>query len=100
MQTVTVMIPAPLRAYAEGNDRVDLVVRTVREALEKLTTEFPGLKRHLFNEDGRLRRFVNVYLNDKDVRYLADGDRARVEEGDEIRIVPSIAGGAPIAGPP
>lgn len=94
MHTVTVLIPIPLRDQADGKERVELVAATVGDALELLTARHPGLKRHLFDDDGRLRRFVNVYLNDADIRYLDEGNRARLEEGDEIRIVPSIAGGA------
>jgi molybdopterin converting factor small subunit len=94
MQTVTALIPTPLRDYADGKDRVELVAATVREALEGLTARHPGLKRHLFADDGRLRRYVNIYLNDADIRYLEGGERARLQNGDELRIVPSIAGGA------
>lgn len=94
MYAVTMLIPIPLRDHADGKDRVELVAATVGDALEKLTARYPHLKRHLFADDGSLRRFVNVYLNDADIRYLDEGNRARLEEGDEIRIVPSIAGGA------
>lgn len=92
----TVMIPTPLREYASGKESVRLTVATVQEALERLTADHPGLKRHLFDDDGRLRRFVNIYLNDQDIRYLEDGDQTRLSEGDEIRIVPSIAGGTTV----
>lgn len=94
MRTVKVLIPAPLRQQADGRDQVELVAETVSEALEILTARHPGLKRHLFADDGHLRRFVNIYLNDTDIRYLQGGNLAKLVAGDEIRIVPSIAGGA------
>jgi molybdopterin converting factor small subunit len=89
---VKVMIPTPLRAYAGKQDSVQLQAGTVGEALSALTTQFGELKRHLFTDDGRLRSFVNVYVNDEDIRYLQK-DQTKVKEGDTISIVPSIAGG-------
>jgi adenylyltransferase/sulfurtransferase len=89
---VKVMIPTPLRAYAGKKDSVEVKAATVAEALTALTTEFGELKKHLFSDDGRLRSFVNVYLNDEDIRYLQK-DQTAVREGDTISIVPSIAGG-------
>jgi adenylyltransferase/sulfurtransferase len=65
----------------------------VGEALAALTTKFSDLKKHLFSDDGRLRSFVNVYVNDEDIRYLQK-DQTRLKEGDTVSIVPSIAGGA------
>ncbi|HTZ74312.1 MAG TPA: ubiquitin-like small modifier protein 1 [Candidatus Aquilonibacter sp.] len=89
---VKVMIPTPLRAYAGKQDSVQLQAATVGEALAALTGQFTDLKKHLFTEDGRLRSFVNVYVNDEDIRYLQK-DQTQVKEGDTISIVPSIAGG-------
>jgi molybdopterin converting factor small subunit len=89
---VKVMIPTPLRAYADKQASVELQASTVGEALSALTTQFGDLKKHLYSEDGRLRSFVNVYVNDEDIRYLQK-DQTRVKEGDTISIVPSIAGG-------
>jgi len=89
---VKVMIPTPLRAYAGKQDSVQLQAATVGEALAGLTAQFAELKRHLFTDDGRLRSFVNVYVNDEDIRYLQK-DQTQVKEGDTISIVPSIAGG-------
>jgi adenylyltransferase/sulfurtransferase len=91
---VKVMIPTPLRAYAGKQESVDLQARTVGEALSALTTKFAELKKHLYADDGRLRSFVNVYVNDEDIRYLQK-DQTLVKEGDTISIVPSIAGGRP-----
>jgi adenylyltransferase/sulfurtransferase len=90
---VKVMIPTPLRAYAGKQESVDLQAATVAEALLALTSRFGELKKHLYSDDGRLRSFVNVYVNDEDIRYLQK-DQTRVGEGDTISIVPSIAGGS------
>ena len=89
---VKIIIPTPLRGYADKQESVELQAGTVGEALAALTTKFGELHKHLFADDGRLRSFVNVYLNDEDIRYLQK-DRTQVREGDTIRIVPSIAGG-------
>jgi molybdopterin converting factor small subunit len=88
-----VMIPTPLRAYAGKHESVDLQAATVAEALSALTSRFGELKKHLYSDDGRLRSFVNVYVNDEDIRYLQK-DQTQVREGDTISIVPSIAGGS------
>jgi molybdopterin converting factor small subunit len=92
---VKVMIPTPLRAYAGKQESVEVQAKTVAEALAALTGTFGELKKHLFSDDGRLRSFVNVYVNDEDIRYLQK-DQTQVREGDTISIVPSIAGGARI----
>lgn len=87
-----ILIPTPLRQYAEKNNSVDVSGATVGEALASLTTQFPDLRKNLFNDEGKLRSFVNVYVNDEDIRYLQK-DATAVAEGDTISIVPSIAGG-------
>jgi MoaD family protein len=89
---VKIIIPTPLRAYAGKQDSVELHATTVGEALNALTSRFEDLKKHLYAEDGRLRSFVNVYVNDEDIRYL-EKDETHLDEGDTISIVPSIAGG-------
>ena len=89
---VKVIIPTPLRVYAAKNDSADISAQTVGEALGKLTVEFSDLRRHLFTDDGKLRSFVNVYLNDEDIRYMAK-EATPVKDGDVVSIVPSIAGG-------
>ncbi|HEX4076905.1 MAG TPA: ubiquitin-like small modifier protein 1 [Candidatus Acidoferrales bacterium] len=89
---VKVIIPTPLRAYAGKQESVEVQAKTVAEALAALTGTFGELKKHLFSDDGRLRSFVNVYVNDEDIRYLQK-DQTQVREGDTISIVPSIAGG-------
>ena len=90
---VKVIIPTPLRAYAGKQESVEVQAKTVAEALAALTGTFGELKKHLFSDDGRLRSFVNVYVNDEDIRYLQK-DQTQVREGDTISIVPSIAGGS------
>ncbi len=90
---VKVIIPTPLRAYAGKQESVEVQAATVGEALSGLTSKFGDLKKHLYTEEGKLRSFVNVYVNDEDIRYL-DKDKTQVREGDTISIVPSIAGGA------
>src|SRR5438270_11320812 len=88
-------IPTPLRQYAGKQATVDVRAATVREALTQLTAQHPDLKRHLYTDDGKLRTFVNVYLNDEDIRYLQK-EATPVKESDSLSIVPSIAGGAEI----
>lgn len=92
---VKVMIPTPLRQYTEKLDTVELEARTVAEALSGLTVKYDGLRKHLYNDEGKLRSFVNIYLNDEDIRYLQK-DKTPVSPNDVISIVPSIAGGAPL----
>jgi sulfur-carrier protein len=90
---VKVIIPTPLRAYAGKRDSAEFSAKTVGEALGRLTTEFGDLRKHLFTEEGKLRSFVNVYVNDEDIRYLAK-ENTPTKDGDTISIVPSIAGGS------
>src|ERR1700680_4823343 len=88
-----VIIPTPLRIYAGKRDSTEVKAGTVGEALGRLTTEFSDLRKHLFTEEGKLRSFVNVYVNDEDIRYLAK-ENTPTKDGDTISIVPSIAGGS------
>ncbi|TPW17452.1 MAG: Dinucleotide-utilizing enzymes involved in molybdopterin and thiamine biosynthesis family 2 [bacterium] len=92
-----VHIPTPLRPYAGGAEQVAVDADTVDGALAHLTTSHPGLKQHLFAADGKLRSFVNVYVNDDDIRYLSGG-ATPIKPGDVLTIVPSIAGGAGTSG--
>ncbi len=87
-----ILIPTPLRQYAGKKDAVDVPAQTVGEALSGLTTQYSDLRRHLYTDDGKLRAFVNVYLNDEDIRYLQK-ENTPVRDGDTLSIVPSIAGG-------
>ncbi|HMA33923.1 MAG TPA: molybdopterin-synthase adenylyltransferase MoeB [Chloroflexia bacterium] len=91
-----ILIPTALKQYADGQEEIDVDARTVDEALGHLTGRFPSLKKHLYTEAGALRNFVNIYLNDEDVRYLERG-ATKLGTGDALSIIPAIAGGAPAA---
>src|ERR1700682_5482371 len=93
-----VLIPTPLRQYVDKKDTVELSGSTVGEVLDSLTSQYSDLRRHLFNDQGKLRSFVNVYVNDEDIRYLQK-DATALKDGDTVSIVPSIAGGS-VAAPP
>ena len=87
-----IQIPTPLRQYSGKQATVEVNAGTIAEALSGLVSQHPDLRRHLYTDEGKLRSFVNVYLNDEDVRYLQKDDTA-VHDSDTISIVPSIAGG-------
>jgi molybdopterin converting factor small subunit len=91
---MTIFIPTPLRPFAGGQSFVEVDAPTVAEALSALTRAHPDLRNHLFTAEGRLRAFVNVYLNDEDVRYLPARDATPVAAADTLTIIPSIAGGS------
>ena len=88
-----VHIPTPLRQYAGKQPAIEVQGSTVGEALSGLVSQHPDLRRHLYTEEGKLRAFVNVYLNDEDIRYLDGRENAPVKESDNLSIIPSIAGG-------
>src|SRR5689334_12126000 len=92
---VKVMIPTPLRQYAGKQEAVELEAKTVGEALAGLTSNYSDLRRHLFNDEGKIRSFVNIYLNDEDIRYLSK-EQTPLRDNDVLSIVPSIAGGSPL----
>jgi molybdopterin converting factor small subunit len=87
-----IQIPSPLRQYSGKQASVDVPAKTVGEALAGLVLRHPDLKKHLYNDEGKLRSFVNVYVNDEDMRYLQK-EATALKDGDTISIVPSIAGG-------
>ena len=87
-----ILVPTPLRQYAGKQSAIDVQAATVGEALNALTSTYPDLRKHLYSDEGRLRAFVNLYLNDDDIRYLQN-DQTVVKESDTLSIVPSIAGG-------
>ncbi|MCH9017223.1 MAG: MoaD/ThiS family protein [Chloroflexi bacterium] len=89
---VTVRIPTPLRRMTNGQAKVEVEPANLGELVDKLNGEFPGFKDRLVDEDGELRYFVNIYLNGEDVRFM-DGLNTSTKEGDEISIVPAVAGG-------
>ena len=85
-------IPTALRPFTGKQASVEFSASTVGEALQNLTTTYADLKKHLYTEDGRIRSFVNIYVNDEDIRYLQK-ESTPIKDGDTISIVPSIAGG-------
>jgi sulfur-carrier protein adenylyltransferase/sulfurtransferase len=91
-----VLIPTPLRPYTDQQDAVEVDGATVGEVLSSLTTRYTDLRKHLYSEEGKLRSFVNVYINDDDIRYL-QREATTLKPGDVVSIVPSVAGGAPSA---
>jgi molybdopterin converting factor small subunit len=90
---MTIFIPTPLRPFAGGQSSIEVNASTVTEALSSLTRSHPGLRNHLFTPEGKLRAFVNVYLNDEDIRYLPAKEETAVAAADTLTIIPSIAGG-------
>lgn len=90
---LTIFIPTPLRPYAGNQPSVEVQAGTIAEALTSLTGTHPQLRNHLFTGEGKLRAFVNLYLNDEDVRYLPAKEATAVKAGDTLSIIPSIAGG-------
>lgn len=93
-----VILPSALRPYAEKRESVEIEARTIEELIRALTERFPDLRKHLLTEDGKLRSFVNLYVNDEDVRHLQQG-ATTLQKTDVISIVPSIAGGVTAAAP-
>ena len=91
-----ILIPTPLRPFTDKKDAVEIDGNTIGEVLQNLTTKYGGLKQHLYTADGKLRSFVNIYVNDDDIRYLQK-DQTPLKAGDTVSIIPSVAGGAPSA---
>ncbi|MFX1534847.1 MAG: MoaD/ThiS family protein [Promethearchaeota archaeon] len=89
---ITIKIPTPLRAFTDNQKTVAVKGKNVGEALLELVNTYPKLKKHLYNDTGLLRNYVNIYLNDEDIRYLGKEDSV-LHNGDILAIIPSIAGG-------
>ncbi len=89
---VKIRIPTPLQKLTGNQAEVVCSGATVRELLENLEGHYPGMKERIYDEAGKLRRFVNIYVNEEDIRFL-EGDGTSVKDGDEVSIVPAIAGG-------
>ncbi|HXF03912.1 MAG TPA: ubiquitin-like small modifier protein 1 [Blastocatellia bacterium] len=89
---ITVRIPQPLRRFTNNLDLVEASGRTIRDLFHSLEKQFPGITERLFDETGQLRRFVNIYVNGEDIRFL-DGLTTEVTDGAEVSIVPAVAGG-------
>lgn len=90
--SVTVLIPTPLRKLTNEQETVDADGAKVADVIEQIQAQYPGLKERLCDDNGVLRRFVNVFLNGEDIRFL-DGPNTPVKDGDELSIIPAIAGG-------
>jgi molybdopterin synthase sulfur carrier subunit len=93
VMSVRVRVPTPLRKFTQGADEVDAQGNTIRSIVEDLEKNYPGIKERICDETGKVRRFVNVYVNGDDIRFLQNLETA-LKEGDNISIVPAIAGGA------
>ena len=91
--SVVVRIPTPLRRVTNGQDKVSVDGGNLFEVIDSLETEYPGIKERLCDDAGDLRHFVNIYVNGEDVRFL-QGLETSINTGDEISIVPAVAGGA------
>lgn len=89
---VKVRIPTPLQKLTQGQAEISVAASNVKELLEALETKHPGIKDRICDESGRIRRFVNLYLNEEDVRFLKQ-ESTPLKDGDEVSIVPAIAGG-------
>ena len=89
---IVIEIPSALKHYVNNQDEVEVQGSSIEEAFESLCADYKELKPNLFDDNGKIRNFINIYINDEDIRY-ADGMSSSVEDGDCIQIVPSIAGG-------
>src|SRR3989304_811705 len=92
---VKVRIPTPLRKLTNGQEEVNAEAKNVGELIDALEKSYPGMKERLCDETGKVRRFINLYLNEEDIRFLQNLD-TQLKDGDEVSIIPAIAGGAPI----
>ncbi|HEY6338583.1 MAG TPA: ubiquitin-like small modifier protein 1 [Candidatus Sulfotelmatobacter sp.] len=93
-----ILIPTPLRQYVGKQATVDVAAATVAEAMDALIDKHPEVRKHLYTDQGKLRAFVNLYVNDEDIRYLQK-EATVLKDGDNISIVPSIAGGSGLQWP-
>ncbi|HJZ66292.1 MAG TPA: MoaD/ThiS family protein [Candidatus Acidoferrum sp.] len=91
--SVTIEIPTAFRKFTDGTPKYFCSAATVAEALNVLTSQFPGLGKHVRDDQGQIRQFLNVYLNEEDIRFLG-GESCELKDGDRVLLVPSIAGGA------
>ncbi len=89
---ITVRIPTPLRPMTGGKNEVEIAGNTVAEIIDNLGTAHPGIKERLYDEEGEVRRFINIYVNEEDIRFLTGKDTP-LKDGDQVSIIPAIAGG-------
>lgn len=91
--SIQVLIPAPLRKITKNKEEVSAAGGSVKEVFQYLEGQYPGLRERLYGEDGSIRRFINIYVNEEEIRFL-NGEDTKVKEGDRISIIPAIAGGS------
>lgn len=89
---IKVRIPTPLRKLTNNEEIVEVEARTIGETISKLQSRYPGIQERLIDENGEIRRFVNVYVNEEDIRFLKNQE-TEIKDGDEVSIIPAIAGG-------
>jgi len=89
---ITVRVPTPLQKLTQNQAEVKASGTTIKELIEDLEKNFPGIKERVCDETGKIRRFINIYVNEEDVRFLQQ-DETPLEDGDEVSIIPAIAGG-------
>jgi molybdopterin synthase sulfur carrier subunit len=94
MAAATVRIPSPLRPLTQGRDELSVEGQSVGDLLDNLERQATGIKARICDDHGRLRRFVNVFINDEDIRFIDAGLETPIRDGDAVSIVPAIAGGA------
>jgi MoaD family protein len=90
--SVKVLIPTPLRRLTNNREEVEVSGEDIAMLIEDLERQFPGIKERICDEEGKVRRFINIFVNSEDIRFL-DGEATKIKDGDEISIIPAIAGG-------
>jgi len=90
--SISIEIPTAFRRFTDGVPKLDTSATTIADALNELTSRYPALSKHVRDDQGQIRQFLNVYLNDEDIRFLS-GESTPLKEGDRLLLVPSIAGG-------
>lgn len=93
MATVKVRIPTPLQKLTDGAAEVEGTGDTIKGVIESLEAKYPGFAERLYDDGGKLRRFINIYVNEEDIRFL-EGENTTLSDGDDISVIPAIAGGA------
>lgn len=93
MATVKVRIPTPLQKLTNGQGEVEGEGTNIGEMFAGLEAQYPGIKERLYDDEGKLRRFINIYVNEEDIRFL-DGENTALKDGDDVSVIPAIAGGA------
>lgn len=89
---ILVQIPTPLQKFTQNQSEVQAEGATIQEVLDSLELKFPGIRERLCDDHGAIRKFINLYLNDEDIRFM-DGEKTALQDGDEVSIIPAIAGG-------